>query len=324
MGPKIKVYRGYANQREITVCGHVFQNRTHDDFTLSRHRLHHARTILGLFNMKTVGNIPVVLRWRNMEVRTRTLGDGYFSFTIPFTEDLESGWHTCQLAVPSEEGEVTEQAEFIKPHPGEFGLISDIDDTFLISHSNNLIKKLYVLLTRNVEKRRIFSGVVQHYRLLSEAGRNHPEAKNVFFYVSSSEWNLYNLIDEFTRIHEFPKAILKLKRIKTGPMDFLYSGTGDHDHKFHKIKHLLEFYPELKFILLGDDSQEDPKIYERIAKMFPISLAAIYIRQTGRRPKASAARILENIATLDLPVCYFSRTADAIHHSESIGLIQKN
>jgi hypothetical protein len=32
-----------------------------------------------------------------------------------------------------------------------------------------------------------------------------------FFYVSSSEWNLYRFITKFTEIHKLPKAVLLLK-----------------------------------------------------------------------------------------------------------------
>src|SRR5690606_25547590 len=111
--------------------------------------------------------------------------------------------------------------------------------------------------TRNISKRNVFDDVVEHYRLLGRAGRKTKEGQNAFFYVSSSEWNLFNLVDEFTALHKFPKAVIKLKKIKQGLGDFLFTGSGSHDHKFQKIKHLLEFYPKLKFILLGDDSQRD-------------------------------------------------------------------
>ncbi len=163
--------------------------------------------------------------------------------------------------------------------------ISDIDDTFLVSHTRNAFKKLYILLWKNINDRKIFEDVVQHYQALSTAGRNKKDERNAFFYVSSSEWNLYKFIVKFTEKHELPRAVLLLKDIKTSLMDFFVTGRGNHNHKFDKIKHILEFYPHLQYTLLGDDSQHDPFLYEDICKIFPVTVKAVYIRQTGHHKK---------------------------------------
>lgn len=172
------------------------------------------------------------------------------------------------------------------------------------------------MLTKNVNKRHVFKEVVDHYRFLNTLGRNDNKTNNAFFYVSSSEWNLYNFIIQFTKIHDFPKAVLKLKSIKSGIADFLFTGGGDHNHKFYKIKHLVEFYPELNFILLGDDSQQDPHIYEDICKTFPANISAVYIRQTNRRVKKSVRKTLDVIKSLDVAVCYFKNSSEAFVHSK--------
>lgn len=62
--------------------------------------------------------------------------------------------------------------------------------------------------------------LVQHYQLLSQAGSRSGAGSNVFFYVSSSEWTLYNLIERFADLHDLPKAVIKLKKIKNGLGDF--------------------------------------------------------------------------------------------------------
>src|SRR5690606_25075411 len=113
---------------------------------------------------------------------------------------------------------------YVHPHEGNFGFISDIDDTFLVSHTRNAFKKLYILLFRNVNDRKIFESAVPHYQALSTAGRSQGEERNAFFYVSSSEWNLYRFIVDFTKLHELPRAVLLLKDIKTSLFDFFVSG----------------------------------------------------------------------------------------------------
>jgi phosphatidate phosphatase APP1 len=201
------------------------------------------------------------------------------------------------------------------------GIISDIDDTFLVSYTKNPFLKIYVLLFRNVNSRKVFEDVVSHYQALSSSGRTNNEEQNAFFYVSSSEWNLYRFIIKFTEIHRLPKAVLLLKDIKTSLTDFFWSGRGDHNHKFEKIKHILEFYPNLKYVLLGDDSQEDPFLYEAICKIFPVKVIAVYIRQTGAKEKNKVSIVMKNLETLNVSTCYFTHSNEAIQHSKKIGLI---
>jgi len=214
----------------------------------------------------------------------------------------------------------TAKGEFIKPHPSKDGLISDIDDTFLISRSGAFFTKLYILLTRNINKRKNFKDVVNHYQLLSKIGKSISKETYAFFYVSSSEWNLYNFIVHFMAKHGLPKGVLKLKNIKNGVGDFLFSGGGGHDHKFQKIKHLLEFYPELDFILLGDDSQKDPDIYLKIAKMFPKNVLAVYIRQTGSTKKQETVSSLHTLNDLGIQTLYFRDSKAAIAHTRALNL----
>src|SRR6476660_2237714 len=180
---------------------------------------------------------------------------------------------------------------------------------------------MYILLFRNVNDRKIFENVVPHYQALSTAGRNNKEEQNAFFYVSSSEWNLYRFIVDFTELHELPRAVLLLKDIKTSLLDFFITGRGDHNHKFDKIKHILEFYPQLQYTLLGDDSQADPFLYENICKIFPVNVKAVYIRQTGSSKKHKAMRAIANMESMHVATCYFRESSEAIAHSKKIGLI---
>src|SRR5690606_21340296 len=215
---------------------------------------------------------------------------------------------------------IVQTSELLKPFESKVGVISDIDDTFLVSHSGNFFKKLYILLFKNINKRKVFEDVVPHYQALSRAGQENETASNSFFYVSSSEWNLYEFIDAFARLHELPKAVIKLSDIKAGISDFLFTGRGSHDHKFVKIKEIISFYPHLQYVLLGDDTQRDPYIYEEISKIFQKNIKAIYIRKTSKS-KSKVVNTLKNIESLGVSVCYFKFSNKAIAHSKEIGII---
>ncbi|HEX9979748.1 MAG TPA: App1 family protein [Flavobacterium sp.] len=321
MKPVLKLYRGYANHQELIVMGHVFEPTTRADYNFQKRKFKNAKSIIRMFRIKTKKNADVYLEYCGDRIHTKTLDDGYFRFCIPLKEDVGFGWIEYTVSTMYADEEIKEKGTYIRPHEGNLGFISDIDDTFLVSHTRNAFKKLYILLFRNVNDRKVFEGVVPHYQALSTAGRNNKDERNAFFYVSSSEWNLYRFIVDFTELHELPRAVLLLKDIKTSLMDFFITGRGDHNHKFEKIKHILEFHPHLQYTLLGDDSQQDPFLYENVCKIFPVTVKAVYIRQTGKRKKPEAEIALSNLETLGVFTCYFRESSEAIAHSKSIGLI---
>lgn len=209
----LKLYRGYLNDRQLVVFGHVFKSWAPDKYRMDRRGIKHAFSIIHMFRIKPMANLLVTLHFKGLEITSKTLDDGYFRFEIPYKVDLESGWHEYYVSCNLYEIGIVERGEVLKPFESKVGIISDIDDTFLISYSDNFFKKLYVMLFNNINKRKIFSDVVKHYQLLSRAGHDETGSRNSFFYVSSSEWNLYEFINEFTRIHDLPKAVIKLKKI---------------------------------------------------------------------------------------------------------------
>jgi phosphatidate phosphatase APP1 len=320
MKPILKLYRGYANEQELIVMGHVFKPTSKEDYDFQKKNFRNALSVIKMFRIATHSNADVYLHLNGKKTHTKTLDDGYFKFCIPHIEK-NTGWVDYTVSIFYQDEEIAETASFIKPHIGNYGFISDIDDTFLISHTRNPLRKLYILLFRNVNKRKVFENVVSHYQALSSAGRNNKTEQNAFFFVSSSEWNLYRFIIQFTEINQLPRAVLLLKDIKTSLTDLFLTGRGQHNHKFEKVKHILEFYPNLQYTLLGDDSQQDPFLYESICKIFPANVMAVYIRQTGNSKKEKAEAALKNLESLNIKVCYFKDSSEAIAHSKKIGLI---
>lgn len=321
MEPILKLYRGYANEEELIVMGHVFKPTKTKDYSFEKKKFKNASSIISLFRIKTQSNADVYLKHNNSTIHTKTLADGYFKFCLPVDPNVGHGWIDYEVSIIHKQKTIAVKESYIRPKTGNLGIISDIDDTFLVSYTKNPLRKIYVLLFRNVNSRKVFEDVVSHYQALSNSGRTNKEEQNAFFYISSSEWNLYRFIVKFTQIHQLPKAVLLLKDIKTSLTDFFWSGRGDHNHKFEKIKHILEFYPNLKYVLLGDDSQEDPFLYEAICKIFPINVIAVYIRKTGGKEKDKVSITMKNLESLNVSTCYFTHSSEAIEHSKKIGLI---
>ncbi|KQC32089.1 hypothetical protein AAU57_01180 [Nonlabens sp. YIK11] len=312
---KLKVYRGFVNEKRLYTSGHVFKKTDPSSFNLEHSWLRYAYYMWRTFSIKTLSGISVTLEFNGITQTVETDENGFYFFNLEHQLDIDAGWHEVSVTVNMGSKKMVSKGSLLKAAPG-YGIISDIDDTFLVSHSGNIFKKIYILLTRNINKRNFFKGVVQHYRELAHIDKPDLQPA-LFFYVSSSEWNLYNFIEKFTILHQFPKAVFFLKSIKSGVFDLLASGGGNHDHKLHRIKDILEFYPDRSFVLLGDDTQQDPYIYNEVFKEHPKRILAVYIRQVSKLKKAKVSSLLDEITAAGTPVCYFENSAEARQHSKT-------
>lgn len=322
--PVVKVYNGFGNNQSVTIFGHVFSFSPIPRKRFRQSMITNMFALLRLFMVKTVKGAIVKLEWQNQTYEAKTAEDGFFKFEWNPGDDIQPGWYpvTVQLIKLNgrESSGVQGNGHVLIPDRHQYSCISDIDDTFLISHSANLRKRLYVLFTENAHSRKPFAGVVEHYKLLSEAGAvaNTP---NPFFYVSSSEWNLYDYISEFSRMNELPKGIYLLNQVKTFK-EIFKTGQNKHTTKFMRITRIIEAYPTQRFILLGDNSQQDPVIYASIVEHFPEKIECVYLRNVHRANHEKVEATVKKIQEAGIECCYFEHSAEAIKHSKEIGLIR--
>jgi phosphatidate phosphatase APP1 len=318
--PTVKVYHGYGHNNCLTVFGHVFRL---SPFARKRYRQSFVRNtlaLLRLFLVKPFAGVDVQLEWKGKLHTTKTDTDGFFRFEWEDTEPLDKGWKPVMVQAFQNNTLVAKAAgRVFIPYETQYVFVSDIDDTFLISHSGNLRKRLYVLFTQNARSRRPFEGVVRHYELLAQSGTT-SELPNPFFFVSSSEWNLYEYILEFTAVNKIPRGIFLLSQLKRFSQ-LLKTGQNNHGTKFTRIVRILEAFPAQRVVLLGDSSQQDPYIYEAIVKHFPRQVHAVYIRNVFERNYQKVRGVLNNIEAVGVPCLFFKHSEEAILHSVKIGLI---
>lgn len=278
-------------------------------------------SLIRLFIVKTVAGAPVQLHWKDKIIREKTNADGFFKFEFTIEDNAVNGWHEVLVDLLDAEGKIitTSNGFILIPYSTQFGFISDIDDTFLISHSATLLKRLRVLFTNNARSRKPFEGVVEHYKLLAFA-QTKADEPNPFFYVSSSEWNLYDYIVEFTRVNELPRGVFLLNQLKRIGQLFK-TGKNNHSGKFTRITRILEMFPRQKFILLGDSSQQDPYIYTSLIKHFPGRIRAVYIRDIYEKNREKVKQVLQELDKTGVQYCFFSHSSEAIEHSRKTGLI---
>ncbi|MBF9236918.1 DUF2183 domain-containing protein [Hymenobacter sp. BT683] len=320
--PTLKLYRGFGSPDCVVVQGHAFRQ---SPLARRYERVNfwaNAWGLLRLFLVRPWADVPVRVTVGGHTVGARTDADGFFRVEVPVPAPLPAGWHPAMAELLDTEtgarlAHVT--AEVHVPYETPYAFISDIDDTFLVSHSATRWQRLWVLLSRNARSRAPFADVAAHYQWLAQAGPATPARPNAFFYVSSSEWNLYDFIVEFAAHHHMPKGVFQLSQLKR-LSQLAQSGQNKHATKLDRIVRIFAACPGQHFVLLGDDSQQDPGIYAAVVKRYPGRVRAVYIRQVhaGGRPAAEAA--LSEIKQAGVETCYFEHSRDALQHSQQMVL----
>jgi phosphatidate phosphatase APP1 len=320
----IKVYHGYGHTHDIVLYGHAFRKHMPVYKRQSGNSLTNLFRLLRLFFVKPVAGIPLKVKWDEQVIDTVTEDDGFFKAEWKATEETTAGWHPVSTQY-KEDNNVhlsTGEGRIYIPHKTQFAFISDIDDTIMVSYSATIWKRLKELLFKNPHSRAVFPDVVKHYQLLAQAHTRMDEP-NPFFYVSSSEWNLYDYLRDVFSFNRLPDGAYLLNQVKRW-YQLLKTGKTKHEGKLLRVMRILDTFPNQRFVLIGDNSQADPAIYAKLAEKYSHRLYAIYIRDVRESNRAITQTILTPLETKGIHTLQFSHSRDAIEHSIKIGLIAGN
>lgn len=261
----------------------------------------------------------------------KTDSNGYFLLDEK-VEDLSNytnseGWINLEFSYQKEQLTRTIQSE--NKFPGEmlipsskasFGVISDIDDTILHTGLTSILKWRVLIntLLTSAGKRLPLEGAPEFYHLLHQ-GKTGQEV-NPIFYVSHSPWNLYRYLEYFLNKNNFPKGPIVLRSF---PSPFSKKSKGEKPQKHKEIVNILKTYPKLKFILIGDIGEHDPKIYLEIATKYKNRISAIYLRSVNHKRKMEKVKKLyENFNSI--PVLLIENPEQALQHAKFHGFIEKH
>jgi phosphatidate phosphatase APP1 len=317
----VKVYHGYGHTQNLVVYGHVLAGKPLSQCKFTNNVFLNFVHLIKLFLVKPMPNEKVKLQWGSQELYSKTEADGFFKFEWESATKVTAGWYEITVNLINDQNQIIALGEgkIFVPHSTQFGFISDIDDTVLVSHSANTGKKLRVMFTKNPRSRKTFADVVKFYGLLSLA-HTSSDLLNPFFYVSSSEWNLYDDLNEFFKYNGLPKGAFLLNSIKKW-YQLLKTGKTKHQGKLMRVARILEAFPKQRFVLLGDNSQSDPEIYVAIANKYPDKIFAIYIRNIDLKKEFSTSNLLNSIQNKAIYTCQSKHTDEAILHANAIGLL---
>ncbi len=283
----IDAYHGFGNSRRVLVQGRVLRTAGVGKSAVSDSIF---RNLVNTYKRMRAYPIPHArLNATIGDTRADVVADdeGFFRSWIdldsPIAESEPWGRVTLRLANAPE---VTAMAKIRLVTGGAaFGIISDIDDTVIQSRVSNLALAARTIMLGNAHTRLPFPGVAALYRALETGGDGNR--RNPIYYVSSSPWNIHDLIVEFLELQGIPEGPVCLR-----DWDVSADALGSSRLKRHKepiIREIMDATAPLPFILIGDTSQQDPEIYREIVRAYPGRVLAVYIRNVDPHPERSAA-----------------------------------
>lgn len=183
--------------------------------------------------------------------------------------DLAPGWQ--QLSLRTENTDPVIAPVFVVAPETRMGIVSDVDDTVMVTALPRPLLAAWNTFVLHQHARRAVTGMPVLYDRLATS---HPTAP--FIYLSTGAWNVAPTLGRFLSRNLYPPGPLLLT--DWGPTHDRWFRSG-RDHKVANLDRLARDFPDLRWLLIGDDGQADETIYGEFAQRHPDQVVAIAIRR---------------------------------------------
>ena len=160
-----------------------------------------------------------------------------------------------------------------------FGVVSDIDDTVMVSMLPRLVTAARHAFLDRVSSREAVPGMAELLTTLttsSATSEGVPEGTHApIMYLSTGAWNVVPTVRSFLERTGYPAGGFLMTDFGPSNTGWFRSGP---EHKRRELRRLARMFPHVRWLLVGDDGQRDPEIYAEFASEFPQAVAGIAIR----------------------------------------------
>jgi phosphatidate phosphatase APP1 len=276
----IMPYLGFGSAEFIELKGRVIEDTGIRPSRETDRIWHNLLNMYRRFESDEVPFARIAARFQGVERIIDADEEGFFEVFLRLGQPIaaDQTWQQVELELLDPESSGTGRvradgrALIVSPR-AEFGVISDVDDTVVHTGVKRPLKMARTVLLKNARTRMPLDGVAVFYKAL-QGGRNP------LFYVSSSPWNMYDLFQEFFQIHDIPVGPIFLRNWGIERQSML--AENNRQYKLDAICNILEKFPNLNFILIGDSGEKDAEIYTEIIQSYPGRIMAAYIRRVRR------------------------------------------
>lgn len=289
-----------SNGSTALTFGQVTYTSIHDlsfmDYSLRKT----FRTLLKLYRTRAYSNQRVVLVFSQGRLEAETNRHG--AFYVRAAQSDIAGRLESILLKSGEEVRMVDGLYSTDIHrvEGDTILISDIDDTLVHSFIRDKLLKLRTLMFTTMEKRKAVTGMQKLMNGFTAKGA-------IPIYLSNSEQNLYPLIYRFLKHNDFPRGPLFLKQMrKLWDVVINVKIPPKNTHKVTTLEELIGLFPDKKFILMGDNTQQDVPIYLAAAERFGANIQYIIIRRVveNKSEEAIIDKARENLQVNNIRFYY--------------------
>ncbi|MGP3536571.1 App1 family protein [Microbacterium sp. RD1] len=226
---------------------------------------------------------------------------------------FEPGWQTVEMSV--EGSDPVETRVFIVASDVRFGIVSDVDDTVMVTALPRPLLAAWNSFVVDEHARQPVPGMAV---LLERLTRENPGAP--MLYLSTGAWNVAPTLIRFLRRHLFPPGSILLT--DWGPTHDRWFRSG-RDHKASNLRRLASEFPHIRWLLVGDDGQHDDEIYTGFAAEHPESVAAVAIRRLSPAEAvlAGGRTVVDDHSAANVPWVTESDGAGLLERLEDVGVV---
>ncbi len=300
---RLQPFFGHRSETRLTLSARALRARKPGPETFAnRGRLQAMRTMLAQFASREVAGLDVRLELKGpggaeVEVHAVSDAEGYVRFDVPLEPgwplSRDPAWEVACLHWLTTEGPQCIEAYVLAPGTAtQLAVVSDIDDTIVetgITGGYRAVARNWRRVLAELPDERIavpgadvFFGALGGGAVLAHpgsVGARYAATHRPFFYISSSPWNLFAYLVAFQQSRGLPLGPLLLRDWGLNRATF---GAESHGgHKRAALERLLAFYPDLRFALIGDDTQGDLAAYSETVQANPGRVAAVFIRTSA-------------------------------------------
>jgi len=182
---------------------------------------------------------------------------------------LSPGWQTITLQ--TDDTEPVTAPVFIVDPECEFGIISDVDDTVMVTALPRPFLAAWNTFVLDEHARDAVAGMAVLYDRLTIANPGAP-----VIYLSTGAWNVAPTLTRFMERNMYPRGPMLLT--DWGPTHDRWFRSGQ-EHKRTSLERIAAEFPSMRWLMFGDDGQHDEALYGEFAAAHPENVAAIAIRQ---------------------------------------------
>ncbi len=310
---KVVTHIGYGSTSFVRVFARVVLHRKGEPGPPSRQdatgALAPARYDRGwrVFVTAPASGVPVTVTIGDREVYGRSDRGGYVDF-VAHDHGLEPGWQ--QVVVQAQGTEPVPADVFIVADDVTYGIVSDIDDTVITTMLPRPMIAAWNTFVLRGKTRRAVTGMAPMYRRILSAHRGAP-----IVYLSTGAWNTSSTLTRFLLENGFPLGPLLMT--DWGPTNTGWFRSGQ-DHKRTSLNRLARDFPQITWLLVGDDGQHDPMLYSEFAEARPRHVDGVCIRHLS-----PTEQVLSNPIKLDPPLRpWVARTVQTFSATDGYGLLR--